>query len=558
MPMISGKSLAKTASSFITGMVAVCPLLLSVFCALPNFFGGWGLVWDGHPYDFYFLPDIKRHLLGGVALACVWGGCFVWFCKSQFRTDARHLPLKLFLITLVSRGVLALTIGQFASPVSDFAFAWDRACAGCVTSENGAHLLFPAWMSFSMFERCWVLAFGSNMGVALFAGAVLNAITAVMMFQFAMYMFERREVAFAASSLYVFYPTSIVYTMTASPEHMCVACFMTMSVMLAECMSKETAVGRRLMLIVCAGVIAGLGNSVKPIFGIYAVATAISLFVVFLRAETVSLCRSFLPVSVFVAFVITEIFTSSLVLRGTEAMFDISLRAVNPTPHFLCVGLNRQGEGQIHVGGLSRLWNMLISEGMSPKDATRQTCDAVMGDWQEHTGDILPFLMKKFVWTWQDDNRPYGMAMLQLGKGLGAKILDDNDREAMAKKIVKRELGDEGSSAAAGDKSPSSRALFVDSVWQTIQTAGFVVYFSIMLSAVVGVLLYRRRLTVNACCLWVCLFVLGFWCLMVLSEAASRYKSIVMPYVFLLMAPFVARLIKMQVNSAACARDDEC
>ena len=548
--MISRKHIAENVCSFITGLVVICPLLLAVVCALPNFFGGWGLVWDSHPYEFYFLPDIKRHLLGGVVLACIWGASFVLFFRSQVRTGARHLPLKLFLITLVSRGILALTVGQFAAPISDFAFAWDRACTGCFNPEYNFHLLFPAWMSFSMFERCWVLVFGSNMGLLLLAGVVFNAVTAVMMFHFAMQMFGRKDVAFAASSLYAFYPSSIIYTITASPEHMCVVCFMTMAVLLARCLSKETTVGRRMALIACAGAIAGMGNSVKPIFGVYAIAIAICLCVALFRSETLSVIRISLYALAFVAFVVSEIFMSGLVVRSTEAMFNVSLRSVDPTPHFLCIGLNRQGEGQIHVGGLSRLWNRLVSEGVAPRDATRQAYDVVARDWKEHVEDVFPFLMKKFVWTWQDDNRPYGMAMLQLGKGLGAKILDDNDREAMARRIVKRELGDDGSVQAAEDEGPSAKALIIDSVWQTVQTAGFVVYFAIMLSAVVGVLWYRRRLAVNTYWLWTCLFVLGFWCLMVLSEAASRYKSVVMPYVFLLMAPFVAKVINSQPGSA--------
>ena len=542
MPLISGKSLAKIACSFITSMVVVFPLVLAVVCALPNFFGGWGLVWDGHPYDFYFLPDIKRHLLGGVVLACIWGTCFVLFCRSRFFVDARHLPIKLFLITLVSRGVIALTVGQFVSPISDFAFAWDRACTGCVNPEYSSHLLCPTWMAFSMFEHFWVRLFGSNMGLGLLCSAIFNATTAVMIYYFAMYVFRQCRIAFIAASIYIFYPSSIVYTLTATPEHMGIACFMVMAVLIAKCVSVPMASGRRLLLVVAAGVVAGFGNSVRPIFMLYAIATAICLGISLSRGGMRRWRFVRTSCALFAVFLVVEVCTFGVIIRGAERMFCITLRGVSSMPHCFCVGLNRQGEGQIHVGGLSRTWHRLLAEGVRPEIATKETYDIVLEDWRSHWDEIVPFFAKKFVWTWQDDNRPFGMAMLQLGKKVGEKVLDSRDREVMAKAIVNRELGGEGSGNGQNESGPSSRAQFIDHVWQSVQTAGFVWYFSIMVLAAVSVVLYGRRNQGNVLYACNCLFVLGYCGIVILSEAQSRYKCLVMPYVFILAAPLIAKL----------------
>lgn len=370
-----------------------------------------------------------------------------------------------------------------------------------------------------------------------------------MVYYLSLFTFKQSDMAFVASCLYAFYPSSIIYTLTPSPEHMGIACFMTMAVLLAKCASERTSAKRLLLLATAAGVVAGLGNSVKPIFALYAIATAICLVVATLQTKTGNRHRTAPAIAAFLVVITMEACTFNIALRCSERMFNSSFRDTDPTPHCLCVGLNRQGEGQIHIGGLSRTWHKLIAEGKTTDIATRMTYDAVAKDWLDHPDDVLPFFAKKFVWTWQDDNRPFGMAMLQLGKKLGAKVLDKGDQAIMSEAIVKRELGTEGNgvNTAVGDK-PSTRAWILDTAWQSLETAGFVIYFVIMILTTVGVIWYGRRSKGNIAHAWVCLFVLGFWGLMVLSEASSRYKCLIMPYVFILMAPFVTHLMAKRWN----------
>jgi len=166
--------------------------------------------------------------------------------------------------------------------------------------------------------------------------------------------------------------------------------------------------------------------------------------------------------------------------------------------------------------------------------------------WEATAGaiaDIAKIFAKKFVWTWQDDNRPFGMAMLQLGKKIGEKVLDNTDQESMAKAIVKREFNGIGIDPNKNYAQPSSKAMLIDHAWQSIQTAGFFWYFVIMLLATASAIWNRKRNTLNIAYMWVCLFVLGYWGAMVISESASRYKCLVMPYVFIIMAPLVTNII---------------
>jgi len=314
-------------SRWILWLVAIFPLGLAVFCSIPNFFGGWGLFWEGHDYAFYFLPDVVRHLPLGLPLAVAWIAFFVWFCRRQLQGEMKHLPLKIFLLTLVTRGIIALTIGQFVSLIGDCQFAWDRACTGALDPEFTSHLLSPPWMNFSMFARYWVLAFGLNMGLGLlFVSVLFDAITAAMIFNFSDQVFKCRAMALVASCLYALYPSSIIFILSPTSEHMGIACFMAMAAILSKCILEEMPVMRLMLLVAIAGVIAGLGNSVKQILIVYAIAAAIMFCLILFRSQGRK--KMLISIASMVVFALMAICTDRTVGWCCEKTFKVTIQKI--------------------------------------------------------------------------------------------------------------------------------------------------------------------------------------------------------------------------------------
>lgn len=72
--------------------------------------------------------------------------------------------------------------------------------------------------------------------------------------------------------------------------------------------------------------------------------------------------------------------------------------------HQLLVGLNTEGEGQIHLGTFSRgFWNAFLENGYSSADTGEHAKRLLIENWKTHKTDIPILLEQKIVWVWQDD-----------------------------------------------------------------------------------------------------------------------------------------------------------
>lgn len=491
------------------------PFFLFVVAAIGgavNLFCGWDLLWVGHDHSFYFLPAFPEYLLSGGMIFVLLVGAFLlvykfaekWLRGSSFFSVAAVL----FLAVLLIRLPIAILAGIYSAPISDFEASWGLA-NGCAPITMCNHQFYPAWVNFSAVEKALVGLFGSWYGVVLIFGAVLDGISAVSIFGIAKHVFgDNFKISLMAALLYVFNPSSVVYVATATPEHLCIACFTLATFIAISMLLNQVSIVRCLVLGVVVGLLAGIGNAVKPFFPLFAAA----LFLTIVMSCMVLRGRIFSVMIATVVIVVFVLLTSAVFTGIRKHCFSHDLN-VDPTPHFLCVGLNRQGEGQIHLGNISRKWAQAMVSGKSEQESAKTAQDAIIKDWEGRWGFVFQFLMKKMVWAWQDDNMPFRYLEGQIGQALskhGRRTVPTRDKK------LRSEM-----------KNPDST---VCCLWRALQTAALVWYIVFLVCCARGVVQIALSDEGGAARLFVILLILGFCGMMVLCEAQSRYKCFVLPY----------------------------
>ena len=184
----------------------------------------------------------------------------------------------------------------------------------------------------------------------------------------------------------------------------------------------------------------------------------------------------------------------------------------NTVYHFLMIGLNTEGEGQIHIGTLSRSFDNAYSNGNGDAEAARKAAmEALKNDWKEHSGDIIPNFLKKLIWAWQDDNIPYGYFV-------HVAITNQSD---FVQKFVPENVW----------------YRFLGTYMNAIE---LLYYFAFMLLALIGCWHYRKE-ELHWTLEFLLLIIFGYFCMILISEAQSRYKCLILPYI----CPFAA----MGINS---------
>ena len=190
-------------------------------------------------------------------------------------------------------------------------------------------------------------------------------------------------------------------------------------------------------------------------------------------------------------------------MRNTEEIYGVKLSSETAVPHFLLIGLNTESEGQIHLGTLSRsYYSKYLSNGMDYKAAKSYANDLLIENLKNNKDNILPDLLKKMIWAWQDDSIPVSYFTTSL---------DSTYKYSQHYELF----------------------MFVlDDYWSLVHFA----YFLIMFFALIGCIAFARNKKINLKYEFVALVIFGYFCMILISEAQSRYKCLVMPYIVIVSA----------------------
>jgi len=208
-------------------------------------------------------------------------------------------------------------------------------------------------------------------------------------------------------------------------------------------------------------------------------------------------------------------------IKISEETFNTELDYSIATPHYLWVGLNIEGEGQIHIGAKSRAYyEQILDYDASVEDARNSIYDMLKSDWQDNRGKIVPFLVSKIIWAWQDDACP----------------------AYFYQKSVMR--------------SPKTKYEML--LFDTITAYSQLFYLIMILGAIVGVGIVLKKLVsgtvyINECVyknlFFISLIILGYFSITLLSEAQSRYKYLIIPMISIWSVIGFAFVIKKIMES---------
>ncbi len=465
--------------------------------ALSVLFGGAGQFF-GHDIKFYGITDMRPHLLMGALCVLPWVVLVVVVAKvpdaiRRFSNSVWFNGCFVFLIAMSVRLVFLYFGGRGAVQFSDNQVAWDMAI-GHVYPDS--YLLWvPRWMNYVLILRWVSRLLGTGFAVAAMFGAVVPSMTAVAVFllgrELSGNMFRARFVALA----YTLFPACIAYSVVRTPEHLAGMCFASTAVCLVR-MSRCQTTGRSVAWAVAAGVLLGIGHSVKPLAPLFIGAIAV---VQCCRLAGCAMRSWKMPFALLALVAGIQVALSSGLIRLSEREFNVSLTDKKSSAHMFIVGLNRQGEGQIHLGGISRTVPRLMACGATFEEANRAGLETLVNDWRGHASEIPSFFIKKAIWAWQDFNTPFLHLFWLHGGG---------DWTELTMPYVPK---------------------FVPATSQML-------YVLLLLAAGVSVLAGGRagRLTALR---FVVLVILGYFCISMVIEGQSRYKYLVLPYLFVLASP---------------------
>ncbi len=503
-------------------LAAAFPFGLAAVFALLVFFGGIGQLF-GHGLDFYGLPSFSAHLARSVVGFAILVGMVVGIVFTGINVDRTRgkiyvpLPILLVSIAIAIRLVVVASFGCGTAPTTDNGFAWFRAIGRPSVADY--HMTIPCWMNYSLLLRALAIIFGNDYRVDLVAGVVFDGVSTFLVFLLAFRVTGRNAAASLAASLFALNPALVVYALAGTPEHLAIAIFLA-AALLYRRLTEEGGGGKIMLLALACGLTLGVGNAIKPIFPL--VGTAMALSVILGAGDKARLVR--LSCALAVAFVV-QFGVVRCITAASESVFDVSLSDKNSVAHMLVVGLNRQGEGQVGIGNVSRTVQNALKAGMPMDEAARIGYKTMQDDWRGHLDEVPRFFARKFIWAWQDFNRPCRYFQRD-----AARFLKRNPKA----------------------KARSLRKLLYRCLVDVLPPVNGLVYLGAMAAGMWwAVVCGLRKRDVRAIDMFVVMMLLGFFCMLALIEAQSRYKCLVLPFAFI----FVSQGFGDWIGKRAAARE---
>ncbi len=512
-------------------LLALCPFAMGAVYAFVNMSGGWSRFCERRSYAFYGVLENGFDIIAGLTIAGVvllFASIAASWCPSG-RGSRRELTRDLALVALVSltaRVCFFLVFGHGLGCEGDSLWSWERACGMPVGDSR--HVLFPAWMNYSLLMKVFVSFFGARLDLFLLCGTIWGAIGSVAIFLLALEISESRKVAMSAGLINALLPNGVVYiTSVASPEHTATPLFCLAAWMMMRCVMRGMTASRTMALAFAAGLCLGFGDAIKPFFPVFLLATLVFAASVSLsfsgegRRTSARRCCVALAVMAGARFAVVLAFTFA-----SECAFGCRLDQSDPVTHYVSVGLERNGEGMIHLCRYARGYMADRMKGESRERAVASAAAKLADDWKGHYGEIPSFVMKKTIWAWQDDTQ--GFHFYRNG------VLRGRDVSERMKRLMPKVCRYGGSGA-------------------------LVCYFALMSLACVFAIRTAVSATADERHLRILpgLLVMGFFCLLLLSEAQGRYKCLVMPYVTVFAAcALLPRGFSRRLGRKQCVADD--
>ncbi len=472
----------------IFNIIVFCVPITMAFCfSLVYYTGGWAKWFPGHTLDFYF-ETILTNRFATIALYLVLLGA-VTGVKTAIDKYIRHRVVVeiclLVLIALILRMILIILNKDSLAPFSDFYRVWEMA-HGNLEGNIEYYSLFPAYLNYTVLLKGYLGLVGDTFVNTLVLNVILSVGTTAILYFIAWETTNDYTISFCATLMYAIMPANVIYCSVMTPEFITVF-FDSFGVLLLLMTLSQERKSIKAPFLLSGGILIGVGSAYKS-FGIIILTAMVICIVAELLLEKAE-WKHILFGIVAIAIVFSGYkLTKDIIQSYSEKQLGIELDESKSLPHFLLVGLNTEGEGQIHLGTMSRkYYQTYLENGMDAERAKITTYQILRKDWSDNSGELPALIAHKMIWAWQDDIMPVNY--------FGAATGDNNTIVWLGFPVV---------------------------------TLTQLFYIVVLIEAMLGCLFSWRDIGLKK--EFLLLIIFGYLCLILLSEAQSRYKCLIMPY----------------------------
>ena len=478
--------------------VMIVPFFMSVVFALVYLFGGWER-WDqSHDLSFYF-EFVLNNRFFNIMLCFIALNVMIIFSRMAEKSEnSMMIVLVILFFALVLRIIPIYLYRSQLKPFSDFYRIWEMA-HDRLNGHIDYYKLFPTYLNFTLLIKQSLKLLGDKYENILYINAFVSSLTSVLVYFVSLEATKKINISILASALYAVMPANILYCCTITPEFLAIF-FYLVSIFIYFKIKDHSGIAIKLAFYIVTGVMIGLGSAYKPFGIIIIIAIAMNELV------CINLYESDSNISCRIVIILLSIFflmgayrvTKKVILYHTEKTYQIKLNEADSVPHFLLVGLNSEGEGQIHLGSMSRLYyKTYLENNLDVELAKNVTYDILGNDLNNHCNLIPSLIYRKMKWAWQDDCTP--LRYYNMARGI-----DET-----------KDLNFYALSAA------------------TLIHAG---YLFLMLGGCIGCFVILKGKNVDSKTEVLLLIIFGYCCLVAISEAQSRYKCLIMPFICMICA----------------------
>lgn len=454
-----------------------------------------------HDNSHYFLPDLKIEYVLPAVLYIV---AIIFFSVALSVIKYEYLCLmSVFTVALLPRLLLILFFETQLYPFSDFLWSWEVASGVREGSSYVAHLPFPAYNVWAWFEYLLTSIFPKSYLSVLITNAVIDSLTALCITVLTGMLVNEKRVSIIAGVLYALFPSSIIYCTIGTPD---IIAIMFNLVGIIHLIKAYRAVSNQLFgYLLAAGIAFGISSSFKS----FSIVIILAFLITELMYHRRKGCLFGLLVEGLV-LLLPFFIVKSLILGAVSIWLgtDLNQYSSGVLYHQLLVGLNTEGEGQIHLGTLSRgFWSTFLENGYDSAAAGDYAKKILFENWSRHKSDIPQLLEQKIVWAWQDDLIPihYFLNLMGVDGTIHHRIYE--------------------------------------TIKNVVPTISQVMYIAICSFGIATVVDDFRQNDTSREGIFIKLIIFGFFMLLLIIEAQSRYKCLIVPLICILAAGSIKRSI---------------
>ena len=478
--------------SVVTGMIPfVTASVLSIFLIIkiPLF----------HEHEHYFLPYLNaKYILPSVAfiVAVIGTGVAVARIENNYLKN-----VVIFVTALCPRVFIIQLFKQQLYPFSDFLWSWDVALGAREGLSYAAHLPFPAYNVWAWFEFLLTRFFPKTYLSVLLTNSVIDSLIAVCISMLTNMLIKSKRCSIMAGVLYALFPSAILYCTIGTPEFVAILFNLIAIIFLIK--SYRYGDGKKLGYVFAAGIVFGISSSFKS-FSIVIIVAYLLVEILYIRIKVGVL--EFFKEGIILFFAFFAVKRIILMIVSKWLGTDLSQYSSGVLYHQLLVGLNTEGEGQIHLGTLSRgFWNTFLENGYNSSAAGEHAKQLLFENWHNHIADVPLLLEQKIVWAWQDDLIPiyYFLNLMSVDGTIHHRIYE-----------------------------------CIKNVVPTISQA---MYASMCVCGVASVIDDFRQTDTNREWTFIKLIIFGYFVLLLIIEAQSRYKCLIIPLICIMGARCITK-----------------